>query len=53
MIKLYTTNGKEVLTGPITGSEHILNTAMLSSGIYLLEIYTENKTAMHKIVIQK
>lgn len=53
MLKLYTTAGKKVMEVPVSANEHTINTTMLGSGIYLLKIYTDNKTEMHKVVIQK
>ncbi len=49
-LEIYTISGQKIMTYPFVGSTVVpLN---LSQGIYITKIYTENKTAVNKLIIK-
>jgi hypothetical protein len=53
VVGLYDINGKELITQSIKQSQTILNTDMLSSGVYFVRLSTPYKTEHFKIIITK
>ena len=50
-VNLYDLSGHALLTGSISQSQTIINTQVLASGIYFVQIVTPYKTENFKIII--
>lgn len=49
----YSMNGTRLKSGKITGSPHPLDLESFGNGMYLLECFSENKTYLEKLLIQR
>ena len=49
---LYNVLGEKVVTYPLNTTKNIINIAMLSSGVYIAEIFVSNKTVLKKVIKQ-
>jgi len=52
IVRIYSLDGKQIITSPITSSNQILNVSELKSGIYILRIETSGKIAVKKFIKQ-
>jgi hypothetical protein len=52
VVSVYNTLGAQVLTEKATAASHQLNVSGLSAGVYLLELTSEGKSAITKLVIK-